>query len=210
MAPGLYVHVPFCQCVCSYCDFAKGPYKAALADDYLAALEAECRLHRASVNGPVSIETLYLGGGTPTSLSAGQLERLFDILDRYFDRSGTAESTCEANPGFVDAERFGLLRALGIDRLSMGLQSTGPETLKTLGRIHSGDAAARAVDAARDAGFRNMSLDLIFGVPGTDPADVEKDCLFVDALRVGEANAGVRAGADSHTGRRRQNRTHAV
>ncbi len=176
--------MPFCQCLCSYCDFVKGPYREELADAWLEALEAECRLRCEEFRLLCAPRTFYAGGGTPTCLLPRQLERLWAILGRHFDLRRADELTFEANPGFVDAERFGLLRAFGVNRLSMGLQSTRAQTLRTLGRIHSGPEARQAVRTAREAGFRNLSLDLIFGVPGTDVEDVAADCRFVEALEV--------------------------
>lgn len=164
-APGeptsLYVHVPFCVRKCAYCDF----YSVESPDctrrrRYLKALDAEA-------TGPRrAMRTVYVGGGTPTVLRADELARLFEVLGRRFDLVAAQEMTVEANPGTIDDSRSRVLLAYGVTRVSLGVQSFQQETLRILGRVHSTADTRRAVDLLRASGLKNLSLDLIFGVPG--------------------------------------------
>jgi oxygen-independent coproporphyrinogen-3 oxidase len=159
--PGLYVHVPFCLRRCSYCAFVSRPYRADDADRYLAALSAE-QAARAEDFRP---RTVYVGGGTPTCLSHAQLSRLLEILRRA-GAGAAVEWTVEANPGTLDVEKATLLREAGVTRLSLGVQTFREEGLHVLRRIHDARAARAAVAISREAGFDDLSLDLIFGWPG--------------------------------------------
>ena len=116
------------------------------------------------------ITSVFVGGGTPTVLDAEQLERLFAGIHRYLTVAPGAEITCEANPGTVDRAKFATLRRLGVNRLSMGVQSFQPEELRFLGRIHDVEDVYLAYAAARSAGFENINLDFMFGLPGQGPA----------------------------------------
>lgn len=162
MKTGLYIHLPFCKQKCNYCDFASFAGREFLIDGYLSALEKE-----ASSSPVKKFETLYVGGGTPSVLSAVQLERLADIVRRYFgDISQLEESTCEANPESLTPEKISVLKSAGFNRLSLGLQSFNDEELKTLGRVHDAETFLRAYRAARTGGFDNINVDLIAGLPG--------------------------------------------
>lgn len=162
MKTGLYIHLPFCKQKCNYCDFASFAGREFLIDDYLSALEKE-----AAVSPVKKFETLYVGGGTPSVLSAAQLERLAKIIETHFGPiSSFEESTLEANPESLSAEKISLLRRVGFNRLSMGLQSFNDAELKILGRVHDSAAFLRAYEAARAGGFDNINVDLIAGLPG--------------------------------------------
>jgi putative oxygen-independent coproporphyrinogen III oxidase len=172
---GLYVHVPFCVSICPYCDFvvyagraARGP--ASQLERFAAALEAELRLRADALDErwPVraSLDTLYLGGGTPSLLPA---ETLAALIDRIRDRYGLAdraEVTLEVNPGPDERGDARAIRAAGVTRLSIGAQSFEPAELRTLGRRHGPDDVAATVRAARAAGIASLSLDLLYDVPG--------------------------------------------
>lgn len=162
MKTGLYIHLPFCKQKCNYCDFASFAGREFLIDDYLNALEKE------AASSPVKkFETLYVGGGTPSVLSPAQLERLAKIIETHFGPvSSFAESTLEANPESLTAEKISLLRRVGFNRLSIGLQSFNDAELKMLGRIHDSAVFLRAYEAARAGGFDNINVDLIAGLPG--------------------------------------------
>jgi oxygen-independent coproporphyrinogen-3 oxidase len=162
---GVYVHLPFCPYICPYCDFAKWAWDDARADEYLAALHAEIA-HAPQVRA----QTLFFGGGTPTTYNAAAIGELVARVRARCELPADAEVTVEANPDPTLPERLAGLRLAGVTRLSIGVQSFVPAELKVLGRRHTPDDVARAVAAARDAGFANVSLDLIFGTPGQTEA----------------------------------------
>lgn len=162
---GLYLHVPFCARKCPYCDF--NTY-AGLEDRFAAYVDALCReivLRAPSVAGR-TVTTVFIGGGTPTVLEPSQLGRVLATAREHLRIDPAAEVTCEANPGTVDAARFEGLRAIGVNRLSMGAQSLNADDLAFLGRIHGVGDVAAAVAAARAAGFDNLNVDFMFGLPG--------------------------------------------
>lgn len=165
MSLSLYVHVPFCARKCPYCDFNTYAGLQALYQPLTGALVQE--IERAGEqHGHPTVHTIFLGGGTPTVLDAAQLAAILTACDRSFGITAGAEITSEANPGTVDQNRFNDLRALGVNRLSLGVQSFQPAELAFLGRIHSAGEAVTAYAAARAAGFANINLDFMFGLPG--------------------------------------------
>ncbi|MCL6451830.1 MAG: radical SAM family heme chaperone HemW [Acetobacteraceae bacterium] len=170
---GLYVHVPLCRGgKCRYCDFYSLPFTAPRARRYISALarEAELRARDPRIRGR-RFHTLYLGGGTPTSLGAGALAGLLEMLSRTFPLEPGAEVTVEANPGTVDREGLARLRAAGASRLSLGVQAFQDRLLSSLGRRHRARDAGPAVLWAREAGFCSVGVDLMFGLPGQTLAD---------------------------------------
>jgi len=167
MAIGLYIHVPFCISKCRYCDFVSYPFDSGAVRKYLTALEREMKLYGRILDAAgEQVATVYVGGGTPTCLSAGDLEAVLNAGRRFFRFLPDAEITVEANPGTVDADKLTVLRAAGVNRLSLGVQACQEDLLRRLGRIHDFRQAVEAVHLARRAGFGNLSLDLIFGIPG--------------------------------------------
>lgn len=166
MTFGLYVHVPYCRSLCPYCDFVKAPLHNAEPDRFVRAVAREAALARAADGGWARARTVYLGGGTPTALPPGALRCLFRSLREVFDLTGVREWTLEANPGGLTDETLDLLLSEGASRLSLGIQSLEPRVLRTLGRLHTAERALQAIDRARGAGFRNLSVDLMYGVPG--------------------------------------------
>lgn len=162
---GLYVHVPFCVRKCPYCDFNTYAGLRHLYAPYVRALTQEIEQTGAALGHPPA-RTIFLGGGTPTVLPLALLGKVMEALHRAFAVLPDAEITAEANPGTVDRARFAGLRALGVNRLSMGAQSFHDDELRFLGRIHSAADVERAFAAARAAGFANINLDLIYGLPG--------------------------------------------
>lgn len=163
MADYLYIHVPFCARKCIYCDFFSVPFDKERAVRYTEALCRELGLKKA-LAGP--LKSVYIGGGTPGLLDRGSLTNLFDALKEHYDFSASPEITMEANPGSSAAETSILLAELGINRLSIGMQSFNDNELKTLGRVHCSAEAVSAYEAASAAGIRNISVDLIYGIPG--------------------------------------------
>lgn len=161
----LYVHVPFCQARCSYCDFNTYAELGNLIPAYLKALCQEVAAARDRW-GELRVSTVYIGGGTPSLLPLNLLTDLIGVVRATFDLSPCREITLEANPGTLTGSYLAGLRSLGIDRLSIGAQSAHEQELRMLGRIHSWDDVVRAVDEAYGSGFENLSLDLLFGLPG--------------------------------------------
>jgi len=161
---GLYIHIPFCAQKCPYCDF--NTY-AGLEKHVGTTVEALCQEMRRwqALLAARRVDTIFLGGGTPTLLSGAQLKRLFTAIHANFRVSPTCEITSEANPGTVDRAKFDILYELGVNRLSIGVQSFQPDELAFLGRIHNVDDVVKAFEAARAAGFANINLDFIFGLP---------------------------------------------
>ena len=162
---GLYVHIPFCLTRCGYCDFNTYAGLDHLMSPYVGALANEVDLWAEEWNQERFL-SIFLGGGTPTTLPASDLARLLRHLRRCFDVTSDAEITSEANPDTVDRTYLRALRDAGVTRLSMGVQSFDPAVLASLERIHQPEAARAAVIAARAAGFANVNLDLIYGAEG--------------------------------------------
>jgi oxygen-independent coproporphyrinogen-3 oxidase len=164
MALSAYVHIPFCQVRCTYCDFNTYAGLEPLFQPYVEALIAEVNWLAARFSGPLN--TLYLGGGTPTRLPADMLQRILVTCQQTFGIRPEAEISCEANPGTLSPAGLAALRQAGFNRLSLGAQSFNPAELTMLGRIHSAGQTGLTVRQARAAGFDNLSLDLIYGLPG--------------------------------------------
>ena len=167
---GIYVHIPYCVKKCAYCDFCSVPRDdtAAAYPDALCR-EIELSRDRLPYEGPVP--SVFFGGGTPTALPAEALIRILDTIRRTYDLLPGAEITTECNPGTASYGDFVKLRAAGFNRLSLGLQSADDRLLKAVGRIHTYDQFLTAYRAARDAGFPNINVDLMHGLPGQTPAD---------------------------------------
>ena len=171
---GLYIHIPFCTRACPYCDFSFELLKDGRVDRLLAALEKEAgRRGRESPWDGEVIDTVFLGGGTPTCLTDPQLERVFGMIHGHFRVDPRAEITVEANPDTIRVSKLRRLRRLGVNRISIGVQSFSDDVLRNLGRSHTADQAALAIDRAREAGFERINIDLMFGVPGQAPPDWE-------------------------------------
>lgn len=162
---GVYVHIPFCASRCSYCDFFSTLRLDEVGHDYVEALIAEARLRKAELNGK-PVKTLYMGGGTPSQLPLPLLARLIDGLKATLDLNAVEEFTLEANPDDVTPEWSAAVRALGVNRVSMGVQSFQDAVLRLVGRRHTARQAIDAVASLRHAGIDNISIDLIYGLPG--------------------------------------------
>ena len=169
---GLYIHIPFCTHACPYCDFSFELLKDGRVDRLLTALETEAERRSREPPWPDRIvDTVFLGGGTPTCLTDRQLDRVFRMIHDFFRVDPGAEITSEANPETVRTSKLLRLRDLGVNRLSIGVQSFSDEILRRLGRRHTAGQAVQAAVLAREAGFENVNLDLMFGVPGQTAAD---------------------------------------
>ncbi|MBK8423367.1 MAG: radical SAM family heme chaperone HemW [Elusimicrobia bacterium] len=163
-ATGLYLHVPFCSVKCRFCDFAAYPGRRGEISRYLESLSKEIA-QRAEEN-PRSLDTLYVGGGTPSLLSGEEIGRLLAEVDRRFSKTPEFESSLECNPETLTVEKLEALRRAGVNRLSLGLQTTEDPLLKALGRSHDLRTFHGAYRAARDVGFGNLNIDLMYGLPG--------------------------------------------
>ncbi len=162
--PSLYLHIPFCEKKCLYCDFYSIENFSPM-DDFLKSLHKEIDLY-ASYGSGVTFETIFLGGGTPSLLTPSQLESILTHLHSVFVIEPDAEITVETNPGTVTDEKLRTYKSLGVNRLSIGVQSFHNDELQFLSRIHDSNQAIRCVELARAAGFENLSVDLIFSLPG--------------------------------------------
>lgn len=162
---GLYLHIPFCRSKCLYCDFCSFPARAEeLIGSYverlcrdLEAKSAECREH--------VVQTVYFGGGTPTLLSARRFEKILDVLRRFYHLAPDCEISAECNPATGGKELFSAMRSLGFNRLSVGLQSAHRNELRALGRAHDFGGFLQTWEQAREAGFENLNVDVMFGIP---------------------------------------------
>ena len=160
----LYVHIPFCVRKCQYCDFLSGPSDEETKDRYIEALLKE--ICAAEHTEDYEIVSVFIGGGTPSALKAEAIASIMRTLQEQFFFCEDAEVTIEANPGTVDLEKLTIYRNVGINRLSLGLQSTDAEELKLLGRIHSYEEFLKSYEWARETGFSNINIDLMFAIPG--------------------------------------------
>lgn len=179
----LYIHIPWCVKKCPYCDFNSHEQKDTLPEDaYVAALLDDLSAEMPRIWGR-TISSVFIGGGTPSLFSASALDKLMSGIRALTALQPTVEVTMEANPGTFEQEKFSDFRQLGINRLSIGVQSFNDEHLNALGRIHSGSEAQRAIGIAKSAGFDNLNIDLMFGLPGQSSAAALEDVTSAIALQ---------------------------
>jgi putative oxygen-independent coproporphyrinogen III oxidase len=178
----LYIHIPWCVRKCPYCDFNSHAVRDGIPEQaYITALLADLEQELATVWGR-TVDSVFIGGGTPSLMSPLALDRLLGEIRARLPLKPGAEITLEANPGTVDQTRFAGYREAGINRLSLGIQSFQPSLLENIGRIHNDSEAVAAFEAARQAGFDNINLDLMFGLPGQDIAMAIEDLRIATAL----------------------------
>ena len=184
---GIYIHVPFCKQRCTYCAF----YSTTLYNIRERYVEALCKelVMRKEYAGCKTLETIYLGGGTPSTLSMEQLKRICDTIYATYRISPSPEVTIECNPDDLTPEFLAQLKKLPFNRISMGVQSFNDSQLKRLGRRHNADKARQAVKNAREAGYDNISIDLIFALPGSTITDWEHDLDSAITLRPNHLSA---------------------
>ena len=163
----LYVHIPFCRRKCRYCSFVSYEGREADIPAYVNAIKKEIANHA----GGECVDSIYFGGGTPSLLSTGQIGEILEAARSHFTIDPAAEISIEANPGTVDEDYLTGIRRLGVNRLSLGVQSLRDDELKLLGRIHTAAQAEEAMSLARKSGFDNVNLDFIYGLPGQSLAD---------------------------------------
>ncbi|VTS28280.1 coproporphyrinogen III oxidase [Streptococcus pseudoporcinus] len=174
-----YVHIPFCTQICYYCDFSKVFIKNQPVDAYLQALIAEFRSYQIK-----HLKTLYIGGGTPTAISAQQLDYLLTELTRDLDLANLEEFTIEANPGDLDAEKIAVLQKSAVNRVSLGVQTFNDKHLKQIGRSHNEAQIYETIDSLKAAGFHNISIDLIYAFPGQTLEQVKENVAKAIALDI--------------------------
>ena len=175
----IYIHVPFCERKCNYCAFNSKTSDVAEKNSYVEALIKEINLR----GDGSTVETIYFGGGTPTTLELNQLEKILCAVKESFPVDERAEVTIEANPGTVEKEYLRGLKSLGFNRLSLGVQSFDDRLLKTLGRIHDSRAAIETVELAKNF-FANVSVDLMYGLPNQTLDDLSRDLEQISRLDV--------------------------
>ena len=162
---GIYIGVPFCRFKCTYCNFASDVFPSSSLDRYVAALAAEFQVSR-----PVVADTVYLGGGTPSMMTAGQFRLLFSVLRQVFEIRPESEVTLEAAPGSITADLARAWADCGVNRASLGVQSFVERELRAVGRPHRAETVARDMETLRTAGIGNIGFDLIAGLPHQTPA----------------------------------------
>lgn len=163
----LYIHIPFCLRKCLYCDFFSIPFDKSLSEEYIDAVLTEIDIRKESLG---TLKTIYIGGGTPTVLSLKGIDRLFQKL-KDIPWSEDIEITIEANPGTIDSEKIRILKEFSINRFSLGIQSFIDRELELLGRIHNSCEGISAIELIRNEGVKNLSIDLIYGIPGQSITD---------------------------------------
>ncbi|MGI4743224.1 MAG: radical SAM family heme chaperone HemW [Janthinobacterium lividum] len=206
--PGLYLHIPFCKQACHYCDFHFST-SLGLKGQFVDAITKEMALRRAYLPGPAApLETIYFGGGTPSLLTGEELNRIFAAIQENFAVSPQAEITLEANPDDLSAAKLAELAASPINRLSIGLQSFHEPHLRLMNRAHSAQESWEAVRRAQVAGFENISVDLIYGVPAASHAIWAADLALLFELNVPHVSAyALTIEPDTAFGRRLQKGT---
>lgn len=175
---GAYIHIPFCEKKCYYCDFAAFPNLENWIRPYVSNLIKEINLYRQRMD--VIIDTIYIGGGTPSYIDARLIEEIVDEIYKF--KTDIKEFTIEANPNSLDKEKLKTYKKLGITRISLGVQSFDDRVLKNIGRNHTREIALKDIDLIREAGFKNLSFDLMLNLPGQDLDSVKKDLDFVKKI----------------------------
>ncbi len=171
LVKSLYIHIPFCTQICHYCDFNKFFIQNQPVDEYIQTLLTEMDLYNLSQNEPLS--TVFIGGGTPSALEPLQLEQLLFSMKEKVTLAPGYEYTVEANPGDLSKEKLRIMKEAGVNRLSLGVQSFNEELLKKIGRAHNVKDVYETIDMAREEGFDNISIDLIYSLPGQTLSDLE-------------------------------------
>ena len=174
-----YIHIPFCEKICSYCDFCKIFYNGKLVDQYLDELESEVHI----LYGGEKLKTIYIGGGTPSCLNVKQLERLFAITD-MLEKDDSLEFTVECNFSSTTKEKLEVFKKHGVNRLSFGLETTNSKQLNFLEREECKDRTIKIIKEARKQGFNNINIDLMYALPGESIDELKKDLEFIKSLDI--------------------------
>lgn len=174
----LYIHIPFCLHICTYCDFCKVFYNKELVDDYLEVLKREL----SDLNLNIPLKTIYIGGGTPTSLNDEQLKSLMDMIRPYINND--CEVTIETNPETLDYYKLGILKNGGVTRLSIGVETFNDNILKKINRKHTSDMVKRIIRYGHQLKFDNISIDLMYGLPDQTLQDIKDDLNIIESLNI--------------------------
>ncbi len=184
---GIYLHIPFCKTRCIYCDFYSTT-RSEMTDRYVSALCKELELRKSYLDNE-TVETIYFGGGTPSQLSKENFEKIFETIEREYNLAECREITLEANPDDLNPEYIKMLASLPFNRISIGIQTFNEQTLRLLKRRHTAGQAISAVKECRMAGFQNISIDLIYGLPGETPESWKADLEQAISLNVEHISA---------------------
>lgn len=207
MKIGLYIHIPFCQQKCLYCDFPSYANLTHLYQPYVAALCQEISGLGGVLSGCI-VDTVYVGGGTPTVLPASSLKQLLQQVSTSFSLAPNVEFSMEANPGTVDPEKLDVLRTGGVNRLSFGVQSFSDPLLLGIGRIHSAQQAREAIDMAKEAGFANINVDLMYGLPNQSLKELQESMMQAIQMDVTHISAyGLKVEEGTHFAKMQQDGT---
>ena len=179
----LYIHIPFCKKKCNYCDFLSAPASKPRRQEYMQALMTEIMIWSGAAYDNHEVKSIFIGGGTPSILDPEQIGTLMRMINIYFNVSKSAEITIECNPGMVNKDKLMAYRAEGINRLSIGVQSFDDELLQLIGRRHNAEQARQAVAIAQEAGFDNISIDLMYALPSQTMQQWQSD--VAQALQLG-------------------------
>ena len=185
---GIYIHIPFCAVKCMYCDFYSVADKNDQIPSFIEALIKEIKMSK-TLQDDIIFDTIFIGGGTPSLIDAKFLEKIISVLDKKFDLSNVNEFTIEANPGEAPKDRLKDFLSLGINRLSIGVQSLHPQLLSFLSRIHNTKQVFSTFDNARSVGFENISCDLIYSIPGQTWSMWKKDLQKIISLQPNHISA---------------------
>lgn len=184
----LYIHIPFCEKKCYYCDFSSYSGKKHLIGDYIEALKKEIILYKPTLEN-YKISTIFFGGGTPSILEGNEIASIMDIINKNYSIKDDAEVSMEANPGTLTYSKLKTYYENGVNRLSIGLQACQNNLLKTLGRIHSFEDYVKNLEEARKAGFSNINTDLMFALPGQKEKDWEESLERIVSLDIPHISA---------------------
>ncbi|MCM2531587.1 radical SAM family heme chaperone HemW [Neobacillus pocheonensis] len=188
MIKAAYLHIPFCEHICHYCDFNKVFLKGQPVDEYLRALDQEMK--RTLSQYPTNnLDTIFVGGGTPTSLNEQQLERFCENINKNLPKSEELEFTFEANPGDLTKAKLQILKDAGVNRISLGVQTFNEELLQKIGRVHRKKDVFQSIENAKTVGFQNISIDLIFSLPTQTLADFKESLTEAFSLDISHYSA---------------------
>ncbi|MCU9613935.1 radical SAM family heme chaperone HemW [Caldibacillus lycopersici] len=188
MVQAVYIHIPFCTHICHYCDFNKVFLKGQPVELYLEALDKEMQTTLEKIPAK-ELSTIFIGGGTPTALSETQLQLLMKSIHNNFQITPNIEFSIEANPGDLTMEKLEILKEYGVNRLSLGVQTFNNQLLEAIGRSHRADDVYATIENAKKCGFTNISVDLMYGLPGQTIQDVEHSLKEVFALDIQHSSA---------------------